>query len=109
MMGKVAAQRADISIITSDNPRSEDAQEIIAAIVPGAREGAAESGSRFEVEADRARAIAAAICMAQARDTVLVAGKGHEDYQEINGVKHEFSDVVEAKRALHAWRSGVCA
>ncbi|HEY6095192.1 MAG TPA: UDP-N-acetylmuramoyl-L-alanyl-D-glutamate--2,6-diaminopimelate ligase [Gallionellaceae bacterium] len=106
MMGKVAAQRADICIVTSDNPRSENPHDIIAAILPGVEEGAAEKGGRFEVVEDRAQAIAQAVRLARAADTVLVAGKGHEDYQEIDGVKHVFSDVVEAQRALHAWQSG---
>jgi len=53
---------------------------------------------------DRAQAIALAIRSARAADTVLIAGKGHEDYQEINGVKYPFSDIEEAQRGLQAWR-----
>jgi UDP-N-acetylmuramoyl-L-alanyl-D-glutamate--2,6-diaminopimelate ligase len=96
MMGTVAGKLADLSIVTSDNPRSEDAQEIMAAIVPGI-------GGRYEVIADRAQAIAQAIRQAQAVDTVLIAGKGHEDYQEINGVKYPFSDMAVAQRSLETW------
>lgn len=97
MMGTVAAKLADMNIVTSDNPRSEDPQEIIAAIVHGI-------SGRHEVIEDRAQAIAQAIRSARAADTVLIAGKGHEDYQEINGVKYPFSDIEEAQRGLQAWR-----
>ena len=100
MMGTVAGNLADISIVTSDNPRSENPQDIIAAIVP------AISG-RYEVIEDRAQAIAQAIRLAQAADTVLIAGKGHEDYQEINGVKYPFSDIEVAQRSLQTWRPGL--
>ncbi len=99
MMGQVAAKLADVCIVTSDNPRSENPAEIIAAIV------AAMAGGAFRVIEDRAEAIGAAIREASAADTVLLAGKGHETYQEIRGVKHPFSDVEEAQKALAAWRA----
>jgi len=99
MMGTVAGKLADLSIVTSDNPRSENPHEIIAAIVP------AISG-RYEVVEDRAQAIAQAINAAQASDTVLIAGKGHEDYQEIKGVKYPFSDMDVAQRSLESWTGG---
>jgi UDP-N-acetylmuramoyl-L-alanyl-D-glutamate--2,6-diaminopimelate ligase len=97
MMGTVAGKLADLSIVTSDNPRSENPQDIIAAIVP------AISG-RYEVVEDRAQAIAQAINAAEAVDTVLIAGKGHEDYQEMNGVKYPFSDIEVAQQSLSKWR-----
>jgi UDP-N-acetylmuramoyl-L-alanyl-D-glutamate--2,6-diaminopimelate ligase len=96
MMGKVASRLADVSIVTSDNPRSEDPADIIASIVT------AMSGN-YRVIAERELAIEAAIKVAQQADTVLIAGKGHEDYQEINGVKHPFSDITVAQRSLQAW------
>jgi UDP-N-acetylmuramoyl-L-alanyl-D-glutamate--2,6-diaminopimelate ligase len=98
MMGKAVSRFADVSIITSDNPRSEPPEAIIAEIVP------AMSGE-YQVIADRAEAIVHAIATAQANDTVLLAGKGHEDYQEINGVRHAFSDCEVAQRALSEWQS----
>ena len=102
MMGTVAGKLADLSIVTSDNPRSENPQEIIAAILP------AVSGQHQVIE-DRAQAIAQAIRTAQAADTVLIAGKGHEDYQEIKGVKYPFSDIDVAQRCLHTWNAEVGA
>lgn len=99
MMGRVAEKFADWSIVTSDNPRSEAPQAIIAEILDGM------SAARHEVIEDRAAAIAAAVQRAGSRDTVLVAGKGHEDYQEIVGVKHPFSDVAVAEQALATWRA----
>ena len=97
MMGAVAAKLADSCIVTSDNPRSEDPDNIIAAIVGGMQ------GWNYRIVEDRAEAIAQAIGGAAAKDTVLLAGKGHEPYQEIRGVKHPFSDVETAQRALAAW------
>ena len=99
MMGTVAGKLADMSIVTSDNPRSENPQEIIAAIVSGI-------GGRYEVIEDRAKAIEKAISIAQAIDTVLIAGKGHEEYQEIKGVKYPFSDIQLAQRSLQIWSQG---
>ena len=93
LMGAVAARLADRVLVTSDNPRSEDPLAIIAAI----REGIA---SEHEVEADRARAIEQAILKADPRDVVLIAGKGHETYQEIAGRRAHFSDEAHARAAL---------
>jgi UDP-N-acetylmuramoyl-L-alanyl-D-glutamate--2,6-diaminopimelate ligase len=103
MMGVVAEKFSDHCIITSDNPRSEDPQRIIAEVVGGM------TASNHEIIVDRAAAIERAIGLAQQRDTVLLAGKGHEDYQEIGGVKHPFSDVLVAQRVLQTWRSEACA
>ncbi len=97
MMGTVAAKLADVCIVTSDNPRSESPHDIIAAIVSGMREHG------YQIIEDRAVAIAQAIHGAHAADTVLVAGKGHEAYQEIKGVKYPFSDAEVAQSALQTW------
>ena len=99
-MGAIAARLADQVVVTSDNPRSEDPRAIIDAIVSGTGEGAA-----IHVEDDRRRAIHKAITAARRDDIVLIAGKGHEDYQEIAGVRHPFSDVDEVRLALAGWRS----
>lgn len=101
MMGRVAEKFADHCIVTSDNPRSEEPQHIIAEIIAGM------SAAKHEIEAERGAAIAHAIARARQQDTVLVAGKGHEDYQEIAGVKHPFSDVAIAEQALQVWRAPV--
>ena len=97
MMGTIAAKLADVCIVTSDNPRHEDPDEIIATIVSGMNEW------NYRIIEDRAEAIAQAIHDAAAADTVLLAGKGHESYQEIMGVKHPFSDVDIARHALQTW------
>ncbi|MGC2047662.1 MAG: cyanophycin synthetase, partial [Gallionella sp.] len=103
MMGKVTERFSDWCIVTSDNPRSEDPQEIIAEIVGGM------SGDNHEIIVERAAAMQRAINRAKQIDTVLIAGKGHEDYQEINGVKHPFSDVTISQQVLQSWRAGGCA
>jgi UDP-N-acetylmuramoyl-L-alanyl-D-glutamate--2,6-diaminopimelate ligase len=94
LMGRIAARLADRSIVTSDNPRGEDPHEIIADILSGVRRG--EVG----VNADRRGAILGAVAQARGGDIVLVAGKGHEAYQEIRGVRHPFSDAQVAREAL---------
>jgi UDP-N-acetylmuramyl-tripeptide synthetase len=99
-MGRVAAQRADRLIVTSDNPRSEDPAAIAAAAVEGIRTG---DNQRWSVELDRAAAIGAGIAAARRGDVVLIAGKGHEDYQETNGVRQPFSDARVAAAALATW------
>lgn len=96
MMGKVAERFSDVRILTSDNPRGEDPLAIIAGITQGMT-------GEYRVIADRARAISETIAAAQPGDTVLIAGKGHEAYQEINGVRQPFSDVEMAQRALSVW------
>lgn len=92
IMGEVAARLARQVIVTSDNPRTEDPARILADVVVGAP-GAT-------VIEDRAQAIRFAVRQADARDVVLIAGKGHEDYQEIQGVRRPFSDTVQAREAL---------
>ena len=93
LMGRVATRLADQVIITSDNPRSEDPFAIIADILEGVE-------AECAVTADRARAIRQAIAAARRGDVVLIAGKGHEAYQEAGGVRHPFSDAAAAKAAL---------
>jgi UDP-N-acetylmuramoyl-L-alanyl-D-glutamate--2,6-diaminopimelate ligase len=96
LMGTIAARLADHVTITSDNPRSEDPAEIVREIAQGARAGIAP----VRIVVDRAAAIAAALASAKAPDVVLIAGKGHEPYQEIAGVRHPFSDLAHAEAAL---------
>ena len=98
MMGAIAARDADLLTVTSDNPRGEVPRAILADIAAGI-----SRRKPYAVIEDRREAIAQAIAEADARDVVRIAGKGHEDYQEIGGVKHPFSDVDEARAALDAW------
>ena len=93
-MARAAEQYADRLVFTSDNPRSESPQAIVEAMVAGLTHG------RAQVELDRARAIALAVHQASAQDVVLIAGKGHESYQEIAGVRQAFSDEGQAHQAL---------
>jgi UDP-N-acetylmuramoyl-L-alanyl-D-glutamate--2,6-diaminopimelate ligase len=95
-MGRVSAELADVVIITSDNPRSEDPARIIAEIVAGAKSGTA----RVMTEENRADAIASAISGAGSGDIVVIAGKGHESHQEVNGRSLRFSDVETARDAV---------
>jgi UDP-N-acetylmuramoyl-L-alanyl-D-glutamate--2,6-diaminopimelate ligase len=96
LMGEVATRLADEVIITSDNPRKEDAGAIIGEIISGAHRG------NFRVEEDRRQAIHAAISSAQKGDAVVIVGKGHEAYQELDGQKLPFRDNHEARLALSA-------
>jgi UDP-N-acetylmuramoyl-L-alanyl-D-glutamate--2,6-diaminopimelate ligase len=95
-MGLAATSEADLAIITSDNPRSEDPLAIIAQIEAGARRGP----GRFEIEPDRRLAIRRAVELATPEDLVLIAGKGHESTQEIGEVAVPFDDVVVAREEL---------
>ncbi len=95
LMAAAAEQYAQHVVLTSDNPRSEDPQAILNHMLTGLHNAA-----NTKVIADRALAIAQTVQHARAQDVVLVAGKGHEDYQEISGVKHPFSDVQHARDAL---------
>jgi UDP-N-acetylmuramyl tripeptide synthase len=94
IMGELASRFADHVIVTSDNPRSESPAAIIAQVMSGIVDGEVES-----VE-DRQVAIFSAVHQARAGDVILVAGKGHETYQEIAGVRHPFSDREVARSAL---------
>ncbi|MCW4454202.1 UDP-N-acetylmuramoyl-L-alanyl-D-glutamate--2,6-diaminopimelate ligase [Flavobacterium sp. MXW15] len=94
-MARIAQDNADVVIVTDDNPRGEDGDAIVADIVAGF-----EAPAEVVIERDRARAIARAIAGAGPDDIVLVAGKGHEPYQEIAGIKHPFDDTEVAAQAL---------
>jgi len=100
-MGKIAATLADRIVVTTDNSRGEDPAEIASAIVHGIRQ---TNLRRYRIELDRAGAIATAIRAARAIDVVLIAGKGHETYQEANGVKTPFADAEHAAGALAVWK-----
>ncbi len=110
MMGEISGKLAGFTVITSDNPRSEKPEAIIAQI----EEGMKKTSGKYKVVVDRAKAIEYALKQAQKNDLVLIAGKGHETYQEINGEKHHFDDkevVLEAlkklpeskDKSLYAW------
>jgi UDP-N-acetylmuramoyl-L-alanyl-D-glutamate--2,6-diaminopimelate ligase len=99
-MAAVAERDAQRVVLTSDNPRSEVPMQILAQMQDGLRHRDA-----VQIEVDRAVAIGSAISAAKASDVVLIAGKGHEDYQDIQGVKRPFSDVAQARAALAQWRS----
>ncbi|MET0290281.1 MAG: UDP-N-acetylmuramoyl-L-alanyl-D-glutamate--2,6-diaminopimelate ligase [Pseudoxanthomonas sp.] len=94
-MAAIAEKAADAVVVTDDNPRNEDGDGIVADIVAGFSPQA-----RFDVLRDRATAIARAVGEAGQGDIVLIAGKGHEPYQEIAGVRHAFDDTVQARLAL---------
>ncbi len=93
VMGQIASRLADRVFVTSDNPRGEDPSAIIAQIARGI-------GAAHETEPDRALAIAKAVASADAADVILIAGKGHETYQEIAGRRLHFSDEEQARAAL---------
>jgi UDP-N-acetylmuramoyl-L-alanyl-D-glutamate--2,6-diaminopimelate ligase len=95
-MGRAVGARADVAIVTSDNPRGEDPAVIAAVAAAGVRDGGLEP----VLELDRARAIALAVRSAAPGDAVVVAGKGHEDYQIVGHARHPFDDRREARRAL---------
>ncbi|MDB5966468.1 MAG: UDP-N-acetylmuramoylalanyl-D-glutamate--2,6-diaminopimelate ligase [Polaromonas sp.] len=97
LMAAVAQKGADQIVVTSDNPRSESPAAIISQVLMGITHA-----ETVHVQADRAQAIASAIAMADAADVVLLAGKGHENYQEVLGVRHPFSDRTHAETSLAA-------
>ncbi|RAP59521.1 UDP-N-acetylmuramoyl-L-alanyl-D-glutamate--2,6-diaminopimelate ligase [Oleiagrimonas sp. MCCC 1A03011] len=94
-MGAIAERLADRVIVTDDNPRGEDGDAIVAQILAGM-----DRPQAAVVQRDRAAAIHEALNMAGANDVVLIAGKGHEDYQEVNGQKHPFDDLEVARAAM---------
>jgi len=105
IMGEVATRYSDFTLITSDNPRSEEPLVIIRDIEAGA------AGKNYLIEPDRREAIRKAVDMAEDGDIVLVAGKGHEDYQEIQGVRYPFSDRDVLREAIQnklKMRNGKC-
>ena len=97
LMAAVAGKNADRVVVTSDNPRSEKPETIISQILLGL-----SHNECVQVQADRALAIAETIAGAAREDVVLLAGKGHEDYQEVSGAKLPFSDILHARAALDA-------
>jgi UDP-N-acetylmuramoyl-L-alanyl-D-glutamate--2,6-diaminopimelate ligase len=98
-MGAAASGLSDFVVVTSDNPRNEDPLEIIRDIVKGIR------GNNYTVQPDRAEAIREAVSMAKESDILLVAGKGHEDYQEVKGERHHFSDKEVLKEEIRKIRN----
>ena len=94
-MARIAADGADLAVLTSDNPRKEDPEAILAEMKAGL-----DASSRYLCIADRREAIKAAVALARPGDIVLVAGKGHETYQDVGGVKHHFDDREEVRRAM---------
>jgi UDP-N-acetylmuramoyl-L-alanyl-D-glutamate--2,6-diaminopimelate ligase len=99
LMGEIAATLADACYVTSDNPRTEDPQRILSDIVAGVPDS---HKVKISVDAERSRAIAKAVADAGPDDLVVVAGKGHEDYQIMGTEKLPFSDVEEARKALES-------
>ena len=100
MMGEIAGQLADYSILTSDNPRFEDPMAILAAIEAGIR----PTGAKYEVIENRREAIRQAMEMAAGGDIIVLAGKGHETYQDIRGVKHPFDEKRVVSELLEEMR-----
>jgi UDP-N-acetylmuramoyl-L-alanyl-D-glutamate--2,6-diaminopimelate ligase len=98
LMGRVAAELADVAIVTSDNPRSEEPLAIIQDVLQGL-------GVEVEIDPDRRSAIERAISLAEPGDVVLIAGKGHEQGQDVGGVVHPFDDRTVAREALAALRA----
>ena len=90
IMGEISGKVADYTIITSDNPRTEDPK----AIVDQIEEGIKKTKGKYEVIVDRTEAIEKAIDMANKNDIIVLAGKGHEPYQEINGKKYPFDERI---------------
>ena len=96
IMGEISGNTADFSIITSDNPRTEEPEKIIAQIEAGTK----KTKGKYEVIVDRVEAIKRAIDMANKNDIIVLAGKGHETYQEINGEKHPFDEREIIKKLM---------
>ena len=96
-MAQEAVRQSDRVIITSDNPRFEEPQDIINDMLAGLDE---EQRKKVFSIVDRREAIRLACDIAQKGDVVLIAGKGHEDYQEIKGVKHHFDDKEEVRKCF---------
>ncbi|MBR4999774.1 MAG: UDP-N-acetylmuramoyl-L-alanyl-D-glutamate--2,6-diaminopimelate ligase, partial [Rikenellaceae bacterium] len=95
-MAKIALANSDMAIFTSDNPRSERPEDILADMESGVK----DSDKKYLIITDRRQAIATAAALATGNDIILIAGKGHETYQEICGVRHHFDDMEEIKNVL---------
>jgi UDP-N-acetylmuramoyl-L-alanyl-D-glutamate--2,6-diaminopimelate ligase len=102
LMGEVASRMSDVVVVTSDNPRSEDPEAIVSAII----DGISTESCEIHRDVDRAHAIESAISMAKHGDIVVIAGKGHEETQEINGEFRRFVDTEVAGRALEKKGAG---
>jgi UDP-N-acetylmuramoyl-L-alanyl-D-glutamate--2,6-diaminopimelate ligase len=100
LMGATAARLADVLVVTDDNPRSEPPESIRAAVLDGARSVPVDERAELHEAGDRRAAIRLAVSMADAGDTVIVAGKGHETGQEIDGTVHPFDDRVVLREEL---------
>ena len=100
MMARAVSEASDIGIVTSDNPRGERPESIIEDILGGFTPASLKAGFQSLVIVDREEAIRHAVGIAQKDDAILIAGKGHEDYQEIAGVKHNFLDREVCERVL---------
>ncbi len=96
IMGEISGKIADYTIITSDNPRTEEPQKIVEQIEDGIK----KTKGKYEVIVDRTEAIEKAISMANKRDIIILAGKGHEPYQEINGVKYPFDERIIVREII---------
>lgn len=97
IMGEISGKIADYTIITSDNPRTENPEKIVKQI----EEGMTKTKGKYEVEVDRIKAIEKAIKMANKKDIIILAGKGHEPYQEINGVKEPFDERIIVRNIIN--------
>ncbi len=108
LMGNIAVSNSDFTIITSDNPRSENPSSIIAGIEKGAINAGGCNGDDYTIIVDRRKAINYAAAMLKRDDTLLLAGKGHEDYQIVKGKRLHFDDAEEAKKAFVALSHDSC-
>ena len=104
LMGRAVVQYSDVAVLTSDNPRHEDPLDIMADVRPGMAE--APAGVIVIEDADRYAALCKAVEIMQPGDALLIAGKGHETYQQIGDVKHPFSDVEAVSRAVRQIKGG---
>lgn len=102
IMGEISGKIADFTIITSDNPRTEDPEKIVEQIEQGMK----KTNGKYKVVVDRVEAIKEAIIMANKRDIIVLAGKGHEPYQEINGVKYPFDERIIVRELIEELDKG---
>ena len=96
-MAKIATEKSNLTLLTSDNPSTENPEEILNDMESGIE---AQNANKYLRISDRAQAIKTACMMAKDGDILLVAGKGHETYQEINGIKHDFDDMKTVTELL---------